>query len=607
MYTYYFEIVLFLSRILLRLALTGVVFFGTLEVFGTPVTFSVDMSQQIVSPNGIHIAGDFQGWDPALTTLIDMGNGIYSITIDLPPGTYYFKFINGNAWGSDEIVPTGCGIDDGSSNFNREIIVGTDALLLPAVCFGECSTCTTGTYTANGSALFLGGDCYQMTDNTAWLKAAIWNNSEIDLDYDFDFQFTMNFGANDAGADGMAFVLQRAGNNALGWEGGALGFGGITPSLAVEFDTFYNPENTDPLFDHVAIQQSGEFIHTGINSLAPPVQMSSMSANVEDGSDHVVQIKWNASTTTLEVYFDCVLRQQLSYDIVNLVFGGQSLVYWGITGSTGFDYNIQTVCIQPTAMFTSEMNICPGSFVSLNAGTSLDGIYNWTPALYLDDASLANPTALPPDSMVYSVTVTDLCNQTVTRTVTIHVLEDNPACAILPVHILSFEGERNNGQLQFTVLAETDALHESFVIQKSTNGMEFIDYLEDFSLHYQHAPFTATMTGVDDYESIYFRLLEKDIHGRRQVSFAIIHIALDESSEVFQFNEQLGAIQFNNSAPQASELRIFSVDGKLLNKKTIAPNSGMNMLHLPEMEGGVYLAIVNKANGESRALRFVVR
>ncbi|MFM9986877.1 MAG: lectin-like domain-containing protein [Flavobacteriales bacterium] len=592
---------------MLRLIITGVVLLGAMDVFGTPVTFSVDMSQQIVSPNGIHIAGDFQGWDPASTAMIDMGNGIYSITIDLPPGTYYFKFINGNAWGTDELVPTTCGIDDGSFNFNREIVVGTNPILLPAICFGECSTCTTGTYTTNGSAVYLGGQCHEITQNTIWQSGAIWSDSEIDLNINFTLQFVLNFGNADIGADGMAFVLQRSGNGALGNNGGGLGYMGISPSLEVEFDTFENPENGDPVYDHVAIQKMGDVVHSGPNNLAPAVQMSSMSANVEDGSDHIVELKWNATTHILEVYFDCVFRQQIQYDMVNQIFGGESLVYWGITGSTGSDTNIQTACIQQNALVAEEMSICPGSFVMLHAGASIDGIYTWTPNLYLDNASLANPTALPPDSIAYSVTVTDLCNQTVTRNVTIHVLEDNPACAILPVRILSFHGERNNGQIQFTVLAETDALHESFVIQKSRDGFEFADYLEDFSIDCQYAPFAATMSGDDDNESIYFRLMEKDIHGRRQVSSNIIHIALDEWSGVFRYSQELRAIQFNNSSPQVSVLSIFSIEGKLLSEKTIAPNSGMNIFYFPEMAVGVHLAVVNCSNGESLVLRFVVR
>ena len=44
----------------------------------TTVLFRVDMSNEEVSPFGVHIAGDFQGWDPDGTELTDAdGDMIY--------------------------------------------------------------------------------------------------------------------------------------------------------------------------------------------------------------------------------------------------------------------------------------------------------------------------------------------------------------------------------------------------------------------------------------------------------------------------------------------------------------------------------------------------
>ena len=35
----------------------------------TTVTLTVDMSNEMVSEDGVHVAGSFQGWDPAATHL----------------------------------------------------------------------------------------------------------------------------------------------------------------------------------------------------------------------------------------------------------------------------------------------------------------------------------------------------------------------------------------------------------------------------------------------------------------------------------------------------------------------------------------------------------
>lgn len=118
--------------------------FGSCSPCGPPpipveVTFRVDMSNETVSPDGVHIAGGFQGWDPGATLMIAQGNNIYSYTTTLFSGTYQeYKFINGNNWGMDEAVPEPCGV-----NNNRWIVVPQADTLLDVVCFGECGPCGT--------------------------------------------------------------------------------------------------------------------------------------------------------------------------------------------------------------------------------------------------------------------------------------------------------------------------------------------------------------------------------------------------------------------------------------------------------------------------------
>ncbi|MCH2199696.1 MAG: hypothetical protein MK081_13030 [Flavobacteriales bacterium] len=101
------------------------------------VTIQVDMSEQTVSGNGVHVAGDFQGWDPAMTPLADQGGGIWSTTISIVAGsTINYKYINGNAWGLDESVPGGCAVGG-----NRAHTVGMSDETLDLVCFGACTVC----------------------------------------------------------------------------------------------------------------------------------------------------------------------------------------------------------------------------------------------------------------------------------------------------------------------------------------------------------------------------------------------------------------------------------------------------------------------------------
>ena len=58
----------------------------------------------------------------------------------------------------------------------------------------------------------------------------------IDLNEPWTFKALMAFGSADGGgADGIVFVLTPT--PALGFPGGGIGYAGITPSIAIEFDT----------------------------------------------------------------------------------------------------------------------------------------------------------------------------------------------------------------------------------------------------------------------------------------------------------------------------------------------------------------------------------
>ena len=121
--------------------------FSSCEPCGPPpveveVTFSVDMSEQTVAADGVHITGSFQGWDPAASPMIDMGDNIYEATFTMLSDEYHeYKFINGNSWDGEESVPEACGVDDGQGGFNRYINVPVNDTATELVCFSSCDSC----------------------------------------------------------------------------------------------------------------------------------------------------------------------------------------------------------------------------------------------------------------------------------------------------------------------------------------------------------------------------------------------------------------------------------------------------------------------------------
>ncbi|HMQ46620.1 MAG TPA: T9SS type A sorting domain-containing protein [Saprospiraceae bacterium] len=122
--------------------------FTQLTAVLTTVTLNVDMNLILdnggtVDPAGVHVAGSFQGWDPAATTMTDNGDGTWSHTFQAAPGTeIQYKFLNGNAWGTDEVnITAECGVDGGSGSFNRVLNVGTEDISTIFYCFDYCVTC----------------------------------------------------------------------------------------------------------------------------------------------------------------------------------------------------------------------------------------------------------------------------------------------------------------------------------------------------------------------------------------------------------------------------------------------------------------------------------
>ncbi|MBL0048363.1 MAG: T9SS type A sorting domain-containing protein [Bacteroidetes bacterium] len=110
------------------------------------VTFRVNMSNEVISPDRVHIAGTFNGFDADSTLMTSLGGGIYSATITSYVGAQIqYKFINGNTFVGEETVPSGCGVSNGFGGYNRSIIAPSSNTVLPTVCFSSCTNCSANT------------------------------------------------------------------------------------------------------------------------------------------------------------------------------------------------------------------------------------------------------------------------------------------------------------------------------------------------------------------------------------------------------------------------------------------------------------------------------
>src|SRR6187401_514158 len=210
------------------------------------------------------------------------------------------------------------------------------------------------TFVTNGSASFLGGNCYQLTPNSSGQAGSIFSMTSINLTQPFAFDAVLNFGNKDAnGADGIVFILAPA-NTALGVGGGGLGYDGIGPSFAVEYDDYFNSNFGDPNPDHMAIISAGSVNHTLPSNLVGPINL----ANIEDNEDHCFSVLWDPVTQTLTAALNSDL---ISYtgDIVANFFAGNPVVYYGFSSGTGSLSNLHTVCFgPPTLVPMQDVTLC---------------------------------------------------------------------------------------------------------------------------------------------------------------------------------------------------------------------------------------------------------
>ena len=221
-------------------------------------------------------------------------------------------------------------------------VVGVDA---PAQATANCDTAYSASdFTLGGVASDSSGTV-TLTPNTNTQFGAIWSKSRVDLASDFCVIADVYLGNNDGGADGLAFVMQPN-SVAAGSVGDGLGYAGINPSFAVEYDTYWNGGGSDLYNDHVALMQNGNTTTHNSWGVAP-VDVG----DIEDDLWRQTKIFWDSANNTVSVWLDNnadgdltdageTLFYAVSADL-EANFSGE--VYWGFTAATGGATNLQQV------------------------------------------------------------------------------------------------------------------------------------------------------------------------------------------------------------------------------------------------------------------------
>ncbi|SDI89069.1 InlB B-repeat-containing protein [Proteiniclasticum ruminis] len=175
----------------------------------------------------------------------------------------------------------------------------------------------------------------RLTDNIASQVGYLFFRDSIHLNENLAFNAKFSFKIHDnysLGADGMAFVIQSE-TNSSGSAGGGLGYSGISPSIAVEIDTWQN--NGDPSESHLGVMVNGNTTdHREFYSTVPDIDVSNAIHTIwidYDGTDLKVfmaqETDGNAPKPDAPV---------MSYGIVLTdIFTNTTDLFVGFTAATG--------------------------------------------------------------------------------------------------------------------------------------------------------------------------------------------------------------------------------------------------------------------------------
>ena len=228
--------------------------------------------------------------------------------------------------------------------------------LLPVELIGQFHTI--------GTARLMDGGCVLLTPDEPYSEGIAYSTTFLNLDYDFQIEFDIYLGnKNDFGADGITFVIHNdpRGFEAFGTFGECLGYGRwapeaeysafISPSIAIEFDTYYNPVQNDPTSDHIA------FLMNGISRHETFWNNDDELFDIEDDNLHNFQFLWQAASKKITVLLDYNIVYEGTHNLKSEIFQNESRVIWGFTASTGRKYNLQYFCLKRMAQNKAEEEI----------------------------------------------------------------------------------------------------------------------------------------------------------------------------------------------------------------------------------------------------------
>ena len=236
----------------------------------------------------------------------------------------------------------------------------------------------TTAFTLDGGATVAGG-ALQLTDGGNNEARAIWYSTPLNIQQfttDFTFQITP---AGPNSTDGMTFAIQNQGLTAHGGIGGGLGYQGVTPSVAVKFDTFNNAGE--------GVNSTG-FYTDGAAPTVPSIDLTSSGVNLHSGDVMDAHLTYDGTTLTLtltDTVTNAVFTASQAIDIPGTVGSGTAFI--GFTGGTGGTVSTQNILSWTYTPTFSSSNATSSTPAATPTFTLASGTYTGAQSVTLQDAT----------------------------------------------------------------------------------------------------------------------------------------------------------------------------------------------------------------------------
>ena len=213
------------------------------------------------------------------------------------------------------------------------------------------------TNTSDGCVLELTPATYTQA-GSAFLKAPLPLTTNASFSTFFSFRLSKGYGTDVdgvAGADGISFIIQTFTNN-IGSLGGGLGYQGISNSVAIEFDTWYN-DNPElgivdpqlPAGQTNANGTTGDGNHVGVdvNGSLDSIAYAHIPIPMNNSNVWYAWIDYNGATSNLQVRVSETNSRPVVANLTNTInvlsYLGKNTAYVGFGGGTGSAYNQEDI------------------------------------------------------------------------------------------------------------------------------------------------------------------------------------------------------------------------------------------------------------------------